>query len=530
MSVYSRLTIKMSKKSGAELRKIRKRKEEEKIELAKNWKQCLARIAKVTESNTSGISEDEKKDNVPVITSSSSDVHESSSREISEDEKNKVSNIIASTSTEEQCNPEEEQKFKNINYSDPATWQRMNIYNEHFICALVAHGPVHDTEADFSHSASNDGRHFSAAWFFKCMPNGEKVKRDWLLYSRSKGAVFCFPCLLFSKNSMNSPKIANIDSGFSNWRKMNPQIPDHENSVEHKNAFIKWKELEQCLKLGHTINSDIEKNILMEKNKWKRILTAIIDSILHCAENNLALRGTSDNIDDRQSGMFLKNIRLIAKYDKEIARHVDSIRNNPNRTVSYFSKTIQNEIIHLMGKQIKNKIFDDIREATYFAISFDCTPDISHKEQMVQIIRYVKLTDDGQYKVEERFIDFIESKSKTGEALANQIINKIQTDGLNIENCRAHCYDNGSNMAGKYKGVQARILARNEFAYFVPCTAHSLNLVGVHAASVTSKMMSFFGTVQNLFVFFSSSTERWDILTANLKNFSLKKQSDTRWS
>jgi len=492
-----------SKKSGAEIRKIRKRKEEEKKELAKNWKQCLARIAKVTESNTSRISEAEKK---------------------------KGSNIVASTSTEEQYNPEEEQKFKNINYSDPATWQRMNIYNEHFICALVAHGPVHDTEADFSQSASNDGRHFSAAWFFKCMPNGEKVKRDWLLYSRSKRAVFCFPCLLFSKNSMNLPKIANIDSGFSNWRKMNPQIPDHENSVEHKNTLIKWKELERRLKLGHTIDSDIEKNILMEKNKWRHILTAVIDSILHCAENNLALRGTSDSIDDRQSGMFLKNIRLIAKYDKEIARHIDSVKNNPNRTVSYFSKTILNEVLHLMGEQVKNKMFNDIREATYFAISFDCTPDISHKEQMVQIIRYIKLTDDGQYKIEERFIDFIESKSKTGEALASQIINKIQTDGLNIENCRAQCYDNGSNMAGKYKGVQARILARNEFAYFVPCTAHSLNLVGVHAASVTSKMMSFFGTVQNLFVFFSSSTERWDILTANLKNFSLKKQSNTRWS
>ena len=127
MSVYSRVTIKMSKKSGTEIRKIRKRKEEEKIVLARSWKQCLARIAKVTESNTSGISEDERKDNVPVITSSTSDVHESSSREISKDEKKKVSNIIANTSTEEQSNPEEEQKFKDLNYSDPATWQRMNI-------------------------------------------------------------------------------------------------------------------------------------------------------------------------------------------------------------------------------------------------------------------------------------------------------------------------------------------------------------------------------------------------------------------
>jgi len=37
-------------------------------------------------------------------------------------------------------------------------------------------------------------------------------------------------------------------------------------------------------------------------------------------------------------------------------------------------------------------------------------------------------------------------------------------------------------MAGKIKGVQANITKLNELAVFVPCTAHSSNLVGVHAA------------------------------------------------
>lgn len=84
-------------------------------------------------------------------------------------------------------------------------------------------------------------------------------------------------------------------------------------------------------------------------------------------------------------------------------------------------------------------------------------------------------------------------------------------------------------MARKYKGVQARIIKVNKFAYFVPCSSHSLNLVGVHAASVSSTMMTFFGIIQYLFVFFSSSPEKWDILMSHVK-VSLKKHCNTRWS
>jgi hypothetical protein len=93
---------------------------------------------------------------------------------------------------------------------------------------------------------------------------------------------------------------------------------------------------------------------------------------------------------------------------------------------------------------------------------------------------------------------------------------------------RGQGYDNGSNMAGIYNGVQALILKQNAAALYVPCAAHSLNLVGVHAASVNSTMVSFFGTIEKFFVFFSSSTTRWQILTDKLK-ISLKSHSDTRW-
>lgn len=52
-----------------------------------------------------------------------------------------------------------------------------------------------------------------------------------------------------------------------------------------------------------------------------------------------------------------------------------------------------------------------IKDAKYYAIMFDCTPDISRKEQMSQVIRYVKIKD-GTCSAEESFIDFIETIEK----------------------------------------------------------------------------------------------------------------------
>lgn len=72
--------------------------------------------------------------------------------------------------------------------------------------------------------------------------------------------------------------------------------------------------------------------------------------------------------------------------------------------------------------------------------------------------------------------------------------------GLDIQNCRGQGFDNGANMAGKY-GVQVHIGQLNDLAKFVPCSAHRLNLVGVHAAVVSVLMMNFFGKVLEFLIF-----------------------------
>ena len=98
-----------------------------------------------------------------------------------------------------------------------------------------------------------------------------------------------------------------------------------------------------------------------------------------------------------------------------------------------------------------------------------------------------------------------------------------------LDDCRGQGYDNGSNMAGKFKGAQAIIASSHPLAKFSNCGAHSLNLCGVHAAECCNDVITFFGMVQKLYNFFAHSPQRWEILQTNI-GCSLHNLSQTRWS
>ena len=115
--------------------------------------------------------------------------------------------------------------------------------------------------------------------------------------------------------------------------------------------------------------------------------------------------------------------------------------------------------------------------------------------------------------IQERFVEFMDCNRKTRAEIAQLIQDFLCKHGLPINNCRGQGYDNGSNMAGKYNGAQANILALNPLALFSPCACHSLNLCGLHAAECCPEVQKFFGVVQKLYNLFSSSPAQWELLT-----------------
>lgn len=129
----------------------------------------------------------------------------------------------------------------------------------------------------------------------------------------------------------------------------------------------------------------------------------------------------------------------------------------------------------------------------------------------------------------ERFLEVQDCEKKKGEDICKVTLRVLEKHNIDISRCRGQGYDNGSNMSGRYKGVQVLILERNPQTIFAPCRAHTLNLCGVHAVEVAHEIKSFFGNVQRLYNLFSGSPACWKILKETA-GVSLHSLSDTRWS
>ncbi|GFS60348.1 hypothetical protein TNIN_13781 [Trichonephila inaurata madagascariensis] len=83
------------------------------------------------------------------------------------------------------------------------------------------------------------------------------------------------------------------------------------------------------------------------------------------------------------------------------------------------------------------------------------------------------MIENQEVRVEESFIDFIETKNKTAEGISDMIVSKLKAGGLDIMNCRGQAFDNVTTMAGCHTSVQQQIKDINPNAEFVPCSNHS---------------------------------------------------------
>ena len=98
------------------------------------------------------------------------------------------------------------------------------------------------------------------------------------------------------------------------------------------------------------------------------------------------------------------------------------------------------------------KLSKKIKEAKYFSVILNCTPDASHQEQMSLILRCVDIST-SPVKVVEHFVEFVKVDDTTEKCLFDEIINVINILELDINDIREQGYDNGSNMKGKHQGV-----------------------------------------------------------------------------
>lgn len=409
---------------------------------------------------------------------------------------------------------------------DPGCWPLEITHNIRM--DIIALGPKRDIHQEFPTNNESPPRKFTSYHFYRIMSNGERVDREWLVYSKKKDCVFCFCCKLFLKKNCTSGLAVD---GINDWKNISNSLKTHEQSHSHCESLKDWLELKTRVLSFQTIDKEHLAIIEKEKKYWRNVLKRIICAVQFLSKHNDAFRGSSNKVNTKNNGKFLGLIEMMASFDDVMAEHIRKI-NNQETHDHYLGPDIQNEIIELMASEVRKAIIKMIKNAKYYSIMMDCTPDVSHQEQLSLVIRIVnlKLEDKSSApKIEEYFLDFMNVESTTGLYLTNVLISKLKEYNIELLDCRGQGYDNGSNMKGQYQGVQSRIKQLNSRAFFTPCASHHLNLLLGDLAKSSIKAISFFGTVQRIFCLFSSSTNRWGVLKKHCPELTLKPLSETRW-
>ena len=150
--------------------------------------------------------------------------------------------------------------------------------------------------------------------------NGEKYKREWLLYSPSTGSVYCFICKLFAPKNVSHFVTR---EGISDWQNT-IVIDHHEKNTTHRESILTYLTRRQSVGL----RQELEKQIQDVSNNWEHVLRHVIAVFRTLAERGWAFQATEERFGSWQNGNFLGILELISQFDPFLAGHISKYRNS----------------------------------------------------------------------------------------------------------------------------------------------------------------------------------------------------------
>ncbi|KAF8781503.1 Synaptonemal complex protein 2 like protein [Argiope bruennichi] len=241
---------------------------------------------------------------------------------------------------------------------------------------------------------------------------------EWLEYSVSKDAVFCYYCKHFLHDNADDPFNDAIRvNGFRHWKKCYGKDNKENRLLKHQ--------------LSSSHCTAVQKIGIRESNEFRQSDVTIKKDVIDYGPHG---------------GNFLCMLALVAKHDDIIAR---KIRNGPSNS-KYTHLSIQKALLGIMAEEVQKEISNEVKKAEYFSICRRIK-DLGKREQLSIAVRY--LYNDSIY---EEFLSVEELSSLNADFLTDKIIKVFKMNNINLEKCIGQAYDGASMVSGKHAGVDKK--------------------------------------------------------------------------
>ncbi|XP_057530181.1 uncharacterized protein LOC130808727 [Amaranthus tricolor] len=342
-------------------------------------------------------------------------------------------------------------------------------------------------------------RRFSLNWF---------KKWDWLEYSVEMDAAFCFVCYLFKRDvEINKGDDAFVVGGFRAWSKPD-RLEKHVGGIKsaHNIAYEKYVNLRDAKKTSIEFVFDNASEVQM--NEYHIRLNASLTCLRFLLGQGLAFRGHDESEESYSRGNFLELLKWLGGKVEEIGKY--TFQNAP-KNCQLTSPKIQKDIITCCAKETTKRIIEEVGDG-YFSILADESSDVSQKEQLALVLRFVN-RENGS--VVERFLGILHVGDTTALSLKNAIMSLLMEHSLSPSMIRGQGYEGASNMRGEINGLKTLIMNDTPRAYYIHCFAHQLQLTLVAVAKKNVNCTWLFDVLANLLNVVGASCKRRDLIRKN---------------
>ncbi|KAK7913721.1 hypothetical protein WMY93_013932 [Mugilogobius chulae] len=227
---------------------------------------------------------------------------------------------------------------------------------------------------------------------------------------RGSGCGFLFCLSTFFQRIRG---LGNIEKNFSldglkNWRKGAEKLAQHGSSSSHKQAMQGWCEFKERVKHGSRILNRLDSGHLKLVQENRQYMRAVVEALRFTACQTIGQRGNREDEISTNRGNFLELLSLLGKFDSTVNHKLTSEPGN----AKYTHHDIQNELIDIMATLIREQVSSEIRLGEHYTLMVDETKDVSKKEQISVVLRY--LHND---KIHEEFLDFVPAEGLDAQSL-----------------------------------------------------------------------------------------------------------------